>query len=971
MEIPSKLKNILEKDDTMNSLIHSIVPSFTKIHKKSTHYFFQEYTDHGIEHIEMVLKGIEYLIPDEQIQYLQPSEVAILILAVILHDIGMHTEFSTFKAMLEGRYNDAKDNILDNETWQELWNDYLSEARRFSPKEKETIFGDQKARIKDCDLSNIDNLDGVDKKLIGEFLRRNHARFAHEVALIGFIGNNEIIPFGNNDFIQYKHFAGIVARSHGIDIRKTYDYLKELYSDAWKSPGGNRLIYLMVLLRIADYLHIIGRTDRIVLKIKTFNSPLSVQEHRKHLAVSMLTNIVDDPELIHINCEPENSQIYVKLREFFRDIQNELDLSWAILGEVYGSLYSNKPEKMPWIKYRRIKSNLEDNQFKNRIKYIPSKVAFQVNNELSKLLVAPLYGNDPIYGVRELVQNATDACKERKGIEERNSNHSYDPVVEVSIKKENEDQYLFKIVDNGKGMTDNEIENYFLSVGYSFRQTYDWKKEFITEKNECKIKRNGKFGIGVLAAFLLGEKISVKTKSYKPNSNGYFFETELDSEHIDIIKINGLEIGTTIEITMDREKYELLIQYSPNDINWTDWYIDGFPRIRYFLEDNELFARKFVKLYVDRCFFSNKYGKIYWGYEFEWKYINKLNNKIEIINNKNDYDNEENGYADEYRDNDNNDSEYLDEDCYFGTKEDLFLVCNDIIITKSSSIKKFNYSKEININEYNTSIFLLPIPTYLIIEDTNGELPLELARNDLDIDELPFEDELIADIAKDFIAQLLILPETMHLYDNFYFETFPIEFLFNEKGYIINSDYFINMIKNNFILLNIDSNYNIHSNIKDFNILLKDNKHVLHFSRKISLEKGSCSIRRKKNSDKPVFAWGKNGYKTEWVSDKYICNSINNYKKESNIFSRETSISIMNNLGLRVKEVHELSSECLRKIKGGKILNELLKKYFNNNIFIPFEKEKRKEIFQLAFQELENYIKMHEFKIEKKIKTNI
>jgi hypothetical protein len=44
---------------------------------------------------------------------------------------------------------------------------------------------------------------------------------------------------------------------------------------------------------------------------------------------------------------------------------------------------------------------------------IPEKIAFEAANaDLLKLLVAPLYGNDPSIGVRELIQNAIDAVRE-------------------------------------------------------------------------------------------------------------------------------------------------------------------------------------------------------------------------------------------------------------------------------------------------------------------------------------------------------------------------------------------------------------------------------------------------------------------------------------------------------------------------------------------------------------------------------
>jgi len=107
------------------------------------------------------------------------KDVAVLIMSIILHDIGMHTEFATFVALLDGHY-DAHKTCLDSKTWLELWEDYLAEAKRFSSQQRRNIFGNEFQPYNEPDLTNKDNLTGYDKKLIGEFIRRHHSRLAHE-----------------------------------------------------------------------------------------------------------------------------------------------------------------------------------------------------------------------------------------------------------------------------------------------------------------------------------------------------------------------------------------------------------------------------------------------------------------------------------------------------------------------------------------------------------------------------------------------------------------------------------------------------------------------------------------------------------------------------------------------------------------------------------------------------------------------
>lgn len=275
MKIPSRFEEILKQNQTLYSVVLDVISSFDPIFKDNKLYFFEEYTDHGINHIESVLNSCEFIITDDSYKNLSPNEVATLILAVILHDLGMHIEFITFTSLLNGDYDDVICNSIDNKTWSQLWEDYLSEVKRFNTYQKKNIFGDENIKFKIPDLSNKDNLDGVDKKVIGEFIRRNHARIAHEIAVKGLIGNTSI-EFGTEKLdIKNRQIAGIVARSHGLDIRDCFYFLEEIGNDSWRNPLNINIVYLMVILRIADYIQIDKqRVNPYLLKVKSFNSPI-------------------------------------------------------------------------------------------------------------------------------------------------------------------------------------------------------------------------------------------------------------------------------------------------------------------------------------------------------------------------------------------------------------------------------------------------------------------------------------------------------------------------------------------------------------------------------------------------------------------------------------------------------------------------------------------------------------------------
>jgi hypothetical protein len=166
MIIPKRFKDILERNQALHTVVLDVVTSFQSVFDDNKLFFFEEYTDHGIKHIESVLAAAEFIITDDYVEHLTAKDVAVLVLAIILHDIGMHTEFATFVALLDGKY-DVHKTCLDSKTWRELWNDYLAEAKRFSSQQKRNIFGNEQQPYKEPDLINKRNLNGFDKQLIG------------------------------------------------------------------------------------------------------------------------------------------------------------------------------------------------------------------------------------------------------------------------------------------------------------------------------------------------------------------------------------------------------------------------------------------------------------------------------------------------------------------------------------------------------------------------------------------------------------------------------------------------------------------------------------------------------------------------------------------------------------------------------------------------------------------------------------
>lgn len=120
-----------------------------------------------------------------------------------------------------------------------------------------------------------------------------------------------------------------------------------------------------------------------------------------------------------------------------------------------------------------------------------------------------LYSDHEIF-LRELVSNATDATLKLKhltSIGEANVDYGH-PIIEVKIDKDNKKLH---IIDQGIGMTQEEVEKYINQVAFSGAE------EFL-EKYKDSAKDTGiigHFGLGFYSAFMVADKVEIITKSYK------------------------------------------------------------------------------------------------------------------------------------------------------------------------------------------------------------------------------------------------------------------------------------------------------------------------------------------------------------------------------------------------------------------------------------------------------------------------
>lgn len=234
MKIPAFLNATYSGDLKLTAFVsHSLAQIEAHIEANKP-IFFPEYTDHSIRHIELVLQtAIDFASPAARGQ-LTTIDACALAIGVSLHDLGMYLTKDGFESLLSEDCRWKGVSFFDRKSWKTLWDEFYAEALRFDGRKLRQLFGDnyRPARplpAKDAAWEDFDYL------LVGEFLRRHHPRLAHEIALYGLPAKDgqaiEVCSTGTDDQAFLADVAGLIARSHGIDLRTCIEYLQHQYKN--------------------------------------------------------------------------------------------------------------------------------------------------------------------------------------------------------------------------------------------------------------------------------------------------------------------------------------------------------------------------------------------------------------------------------------------------------------------------------------------------------------------------------------------------------------------------------------------------------------------------------------------------------------------------------------------------------------------------------------------------------------------
>ncbi len=314
-----------------------------------------------------------------------------------------------------------------------------------------------------------------------------------------------------------------------LDARFTKDYHVDFHTSLCL-PFLARLLQLAHLLDIANILpNTLLGTQHLPHIDKSKERWLKDTAKKSLMAPKSRGDVI----LLRRQCEDQN--IYNALTSYAKELQNQINRSLKTVA--------------PLDKEFPIKAVINAIQPSN---FPAHNIGFTLDEEniFEAFIGERLYSNKFV-ALREVLQNAIDACNHRQKIEP-----FYRPKITVCLDK---DQLI--VMDNGLGMDADIVEHYFAKLGRSYYIHGNGKKIF---NNAI-----AQFGVGVFSYFLIADSFYVETRktghpslSFRvdkdPNIHFYFYN---DAFHVqDGTKIS-LQLKEELEDVLDFEELVYLVKH--------------------------------------------------------------------------------------------------------------------------------------------------------------------------------------------------------------------------------------------------------------------------------------------------------------------------------------------------------------------------------------------------------------------------
>ena len=319
----------------------------------------------------------------------------------------------------------------------------------------------------------------------------------------------------------YAEAIGLVGMGH----RKVelLDFNK--YNPEFVVKSGSDFVclpYLAGVLRLADELDITNdRTPELLYNEYFPTNKISKEEWEKHKANYFVS--FNKPTIKITSKCFEKDLYYALLKQY-----NKIDGVIKYVQKIVNTIPQN--ERRLKVEYLKLEKDVKT------IGFIPKEIGFtfDLQNTINTFIGDNIYQNKFV-AIRECLQNAIDTCRYKKQI----SKSSYSPEINITLK----DGKLI-VSDNGLGMDEFIVENYFSKLAKSYYTETRVSKEF---------EAISQFGIGVFSYFLLCDYFEVESKQEGKPSIKFRATKNAENYFHFYDNVEKPEIGSTITFFLSKD----------------------------------------------------------------------------------------------------------------------------------------------------------------------------------------------------------------------------------------------------------------------------------------------------------------------------------------------------------------------------------------------------------------------------------
>lgn len=463
---------------------------------------FKNYTLHNADHSKKIIHLIGYILSPATLGSISALDCLLLVYSAYLHDMGMS---------LTGHERDrilASDDFLD----QKLGSPALSDALIAAEQRLQNASSDPERNQAATVIYELN------EALLAEYLRPRHADPKKYSMLVERITNaSDRKDLFQHRGVSFEDALINICASHVLDVGTLIES-NGPYNEQFPRQDVYGGIYLnqqfcAAVLRIADILDF----DRERTPIILFDSlgiadrtlpgaEVSLREWQKHLAIHTVE--INHQEFV-ISGQVHHPVIERAIREFCATIEREIRDTLSVLRRNTKDIVDRYTVELPISVRPQLTS----------IGYVYREMALSLNQSriLSLLMGDRLYSS-PLVALREVLQNSMDACMVRKEL----SDESFQPSISVTDELDDKGRYWLRVADNGSGMDEHILSEYFLTLGNSYYHSAEFTRQLrragVHKSNLAPISR---FGIGLASVFLIADVLELETKSASSPRNDY------------------------------------------------------------------------------------------------------------------------------------------------------------------------------------------------------------------------------------------------------------------------------------------------------------------------------------------------------------------------------------------------------------------------------------------------------------------